>query len=319
MHKPKQKHVAGFFLSLTAAFLWGVLPIALKELLAGMDATTVVWYRFIIAGVVLWFWLAASNKLPKKIYFNKQTVFFLILATLGLSCNYFFFAYSLYFVNAETSEAVIQLSTLFLILGGVLIYKESFIPLQKIGACLLIMGLALFFNDRLQEFVHFSNRETIGVLLLLIAAISWTVYALIQKQLLVSFSSVQILSLIYLFSALILLPFTSPLSIFQLSQTEIVLLLFCGLNTLVAYGCFAEALNCWDASRVSAVLTLAPLFTIASLKILVIVYPTYQHTDRLGLISIIGALLLVIGSILTALAPSIKIAWKNSSSSVSKN
>lgn len=317
MHKPVQKHAAGFFLSLIAAFLWGVLPVALKELLAGMDATTIVWYRFIVAGLALWIWLALTRKLPAKVNFNKQTVFFLLIATLGLSCNYFFFSYSLYFVNGETSEAVIQLSTLFLILGGVLIYKETFIPLQKIGACLLILGLLLFFNDRVQEFAHFSNSETIGVLVLIIAAISWTAYALIQKQLLLKFSSVQILSLIYLFSVLLLLPFASPLTVFQLTQTQIFLLLFCCLNTLIAYGCFAEALNCWDASKVSAVLTLAPLFTIASLKILVILYPSYQFTDRLGLLSIIGALLLVIGSILTALAPAIKNAWKNSSSVVS--
>ncbi len=238
---------------------------------------------------------------------------FLLIATIGLCFNYFFFTYSLYFVNGETSEAVIQLSTLFLILGGVLIYKETFIPLQKVGACLCWCWVcSCSFNERLKEFIYFSNRETIGVLVLVIAAITWTVYALFQKQLLVKFSSVQILFLIYLLSALILLPFASPLSIFQLSQMEIFLLLFCCLNTLIAYGCFAEALNCWDASKVSAVLTLAPLFTIASLKILVIFYPSYQFTDRLGLLSIIGALLLVIGSILTALAPAIKNAWKNS-------
>src|SRR6056300_547952 len=98
MHKPTQKHVAGFFLSLTAAILWGVIPIALKELLAGMDATTIVWYRFIVAGLVLGLWLTLSKRLPAKINFNKQTLFFLLIASIGLCLNYFFFTYSLYFV-----------------------------------------------------------------------------------------------------------------------------------------------------------------------------------------------------------------------------
>jgi drug/metabolite transporter (DMT)-like permease len=306
MHSPSQKHVAGFFLSLTASALWGVLPIALKELLTGMDATTVVWYRFLLSGLILCIWLTANGKLPARLNFTRRTVLFLVLAALGLSGNYYFFAYSLYFVNGETSEAVIQLSTLFLILGGVIIYKESFIPIQKIGAVLIVIGLLLFFNSRLSEFVHFGNRETIGVFMLVIAAITWTAYALLQKQLLVKFSSVQILFLIYVLSVLILLPFASPLSLFYLTQFQLTLLLFCCLNTLVAYGCFAEALNCWNASKVSAVLALAPLFTIAALKILVLIYPAYQFTDRLGLLSIIGALLLVIGSILTALMPSFK-------------
>ena len=59
----------------------------------------------------------------------------------------------------------------------------------------------------------------------------------------------------------------------------------------------------WDASKVSAVLALAPLFTISSLKLTVYFYPDYEFSDRLSNLSLIGALLLIIGSILTALIP----------------
>ena len=97
MHKPGQNHVAGFLLSLTAAILWGVIPIAIKELLAGMDASTIVWYRFMAAGLALLVWLTVTKKLPKVATLNKQTIVFLLLATLGLSSNYFFFSYSLCF------------------------------------------------------------------------------------------------------------------------------------------------------------------------------------------------------------------------------
>ena len=75
------------------------------------------------------------------------------------------------------------------------------------------------------------------------------------------------------------------------------------MNTLIAYGCFAEALNLWDASKVSAVLALAPLFTIATLKVIVIINPDYAFTDRLSNLSVLGAVLLMVGSALTALMP----------------
>ena len=61
MHQARQHHIAGFFLSLTAAAMWGVLPVALKELLAGMDASTVVWYRFVVAGIALFAWLLSAT------------------------------------------------------------------------------------------------------------------------------------------------------------------------------------------------------------------------------------------------------------------
>lgn len=234
--------------------LWGMLPIALKELLAGMDAITIVWYRFFVAGVVLFTWLAIQRKLPQVSRQAAQIKWFLLFAATGLCINYFLFSYSLNFVNGETSEAVIQLTTLFLILGGVFVYKEPFFAVQKVGTALIIGGLLLFFNNRLTGLLSLENRETIGVIIVIFGAIAWTVYALLQKQLLNSFSSVQILFLIYAFSMLVLLPFISPLSLFELTLVQILMLLFCCLNTLVAYGCFAEALNCWDASKVSAVL-----------------------------------------------------------------
>jgi len=303
MHTPIVKNLKGFFLSLTAALLWGMLPVALKELLAEMSASTIVWYRFLVAGLVLLIWLGARGQLPKLTKVNSRIRWFLAIAAIGLSSNYYLFSFSLNFINGETSEAVIQLTTLFLIIGGVLIYKEPFVGVQKIGTALIVLGLILFFNDRLSELVNTDNTETIGVLIVVAAAITWTVYALLQKRLLLNYSSVQILFLIYWFSIFALLPFITPTSLFQLSFLQLGLLLFCCINTLVAYGCFAEALNCWDASKVSATLALAPLFTISSLKVVVFFVPSYEYSDRLGWLSIFGACLLVIGSVLTALMP----------------
>lgn len=136
-----QNGLKGFALSLVAAIMWGMLPVALKEVLSGMDATTIVWFRFLAAGVVLWIWLAATRQLPRLRTAARRTQGFLLLASIGLCANYFFFSFSLNFVNGETSEAVIQLSTLFLILGGVVIYREPFLAVQKFGTALILIGL----------------------------------------------------------------------------------------------------------------------------------------------------------------------------------
>lgn len=303
MSQPQQNHVAGFLLSLTAALLWGLLPIALKELLAGMDASTVVWYRFLVAGLVLGLWLAYKKSLPPIFQVPVKERWLLFVAALGLCGNYYYFSLSLNYVNAETSEAVIQLTTLFLILGGVVVYKEPFVRVQKIGTGLIMFGLVLFFNDRLDVLSSLDNQETIGVLIVVAAAITWVVYALLQKRLLHDFSSVQILFSIYVVSALVLIPIITPSALLQLTQFQLLLLIFCCANTLIAYGSFAEALNLWDASKVSATLALAPLFTIMGLKVIVFFNPDYAFSDRLSWLSIVGALLLIVGSALTALMP----------------
>jgi drug/metabolite transporter (DMT)-like permease len=303
MQVTQQRPVLGFCLSLTAAMLWGILPVALKELLAGMDATTIVWYRFFVALLVLTLWLLIKRQLPPLLSASSRVNSMLLIAALGLCANYYLFSYSLNFVNAETSEAVIQLTTLFLILGGVFVYGEPFVAVQKLGTAILVVGLLLFFNERLRGFIHLDDGETVGVIIVVFAAITWTIYALLQKQLLKTFSSVQILLCIYAVSVIVLLPFISPMSLFALTPFELGLLIFCCLNTLVAYGAFAEALNIWDASKVSATLALAPLFTIVSLKVIVWINPDYLHSDRLNWVSILGAGFLVLGSVLTALVP----------------
>ncbi len=54
----------GLSLALITSLLWGVMPIALKILLEGMDVYTISWYRFALSAVVVGVMLAATGQLP---------------------------------------------------------------------------------------------------------------------------------------------------------------------------------------------------------------------------------------------------------------
>lgn len=82
------------------------------------------------------------------------------------------------------------------------------------------------------------------------------------------------------------------------------MLLFCGLNTLIAYGSFAESLEHWEASRVSAVLALAPIVTLIAVELVAGIFPQLIPPENITLIGIIGALLVVSGSVAIALGKS---------------
>ena len=303
MHTPSGRNLLGLSLSLNTALLWGILPIALKEVIVTMDAATIVWYRFLTAALVIGFYLALRGRLPRLMSRGRAPAMLLGVAGVGLCGNYLLFSLSLNYLNAESTETVIQLTTLFLLLGGVLLFREPFDGLQKLGALLIVLGLVLFFNDRFDALVSLDSSTGIGVLLVVGAALTWTVYALLQKYLLRHFTSVQILFSVYLLATLILSPLARPSMLLALSPLQTWLLLFCCLNTLLAYGSFAEALAHWHASKVGAVLALAPLFTIAVLKTMVFFNPEYANTDRLNYLSVFAALILVVGSVMVALVP----------------
>ena len=72
----------------------------------------------------------------------------------------------------------------------------------------------------------------------------------------------------YWLGTLVFLPLSDFSGLPGLTGWQWALLLFCGANTLIAYGCFAEALEHWEASRVSATVTLAPLITVGMVQLI---------------------------------------------------
>ena len=106
---------------------------------------------------------------------------------------------------------------------------------------------------------------------------------------------------IYLASAVALLPFARPAQVTALDVPGLGLLVFLALNTLAAYGCFSEALQHLEASRVSLVLALTPLVTRAAVTMGSRALPSLIRHEQLGTVSLLGAALVVGGSILGAL------------------
>ena len=209
--------------------------------------------------------------------------------------NYILYLTGLDRLSAETAQTVIQLAPFLMMLGGIWIFKERLLLWQKIGAWTLVAGLLLFFNERLLTLLMQASTETFGVLLVIAAAITWAAYALAQKQLLVNYSSKQIMYLIYFAGALAFLPVSDLTPLLDFSVLQWGLLVFCCLNTVVAYGAFAEALAHWEASRVSATLALTPLVTFVAVAVAAWLWPDYVQAEEINALGYVGALVVVTG------------------------
>ena len=305
MHISSGRWLYGLLLALTTALLWGILPIKLKEVLQVMDPITVTWYRLLVAGSILFIWLGAKRRLPNFAPLGRRGLGLLGLAIGGLVSNYVLYLIGLNLLTPGTTQLVIQMAPILFLLASLLVFRESFSLGQGVGMCVLLLGFGLFFNQRLDELLTSLTSYTTGVLIVLAAAFVWVFYGLAQKQLLTQWSSPQIMLVIYLACALILTPWAHPLQVLQLSPLQAWLLLACCLNTLVAYGAFAEALAHWEASRVSATLAVTPLVTFASVALAATLWPEHVLPEQINALGYGGALLVVLGSALVALGPSI--------------
>lgn len=292
----------GLLLSIVTACMWGVLPIALKLSLERLDAYTITWWRLASAAVLLGAVLAWQRRLPRWSAFDRHATTLLAIATLGLLANFVLYLVALDHTSPSIAQVVIQIAPLMLLLGGVFLLRERFVPQQWAGFAVLGGGLLLFFNERLPELAHPAEGLGLGVALLLAASATWASYGLAQKQLLARLTVRQILWVIFTACAILLAPFSQWRPVLALEPLYAWALVFCCANTLVAYMSFAEALRHWEVSRVSAVIATAPLVTVAAMWLLGRVAPGMLDAEGLNAASIVGALCVVAGSMISALS-----------------
>jgi drug/metabolite transporter (DMT)-like permease len=183
------------------------------------------------------------------------------IAIVGLTLNYTLFVVGVHLTSPATAQVVIQSANLFVLLGGLVVYRERFSRLQWLGAAILIGGLLLFFNRRLPLMFGGARELRLGVLLLIIGSLSWACYGLAQKRLLREWNSAQLLWVLYVGGALLLTPLAQPSHLRLLNAAQAGALVFCCLNTLIAYGAYAEAMHLGEVTRVSATVAVSPLFT----------------------------------------------------------
>lgn len=280
---------------------WGALPLALKGVLGRADPATITWVRFLVSAGLLAAILGARGSWPRFARLGRGGALLLLAATLFLAANYLAYIVGLDWTTAADAQVVIQLAPILLSLGGIVLFGERFTRVQWLGFGILVSGLGLFFSGRLAGLVSDPAVFLRGNATIVVAALTWASYGLAQKQLLQRWSSQHIMLVIYAGSALLFWPAAEPAALLDLDAAGMGLLVFCCLNTLVAYGAFSEALQHWEATRVSAVLALTPLATLALSALAERVWPGLQPPAHLSPLSWIGALCVVGGSLATSL------------------
>lgn len=300
--KPAYRPLSGFFLALSATMFWGTIPLSLKGALLSMDSQTIVWFRFAVAAVGLAIILKLSGNLPNiRLMIQGRFRWLVILGVFGLSANFILYNTALEYIIPSVSQIIAQVSPFALMVVGVVVFKEKLGIHQKLGALMLAIGLLLFFNERLAELLTSMSSYTKGVIMGVSASAIWTCYALAQKLMLRRFNSQQILFVFYIGCALVFTPNVHIQQVTYLTWFSGLCLAYSCLNTLVAYGAYAEALNRWDVSKVSAVVTLTPLFTILFSEIANKIDPERFAGAEMNTLAYLGALIVVCGALFSAI------------------
>ncbi len=285
-----------FFASITT-FLWGILAIGQKVMLDYADPFTIVGSRFFVAFSILLIYFLLYNR--KELVSLKKPPFLIIIAGIALGINYIGCLKGLEYTTPGNVQILMQTSPLILLVVSFLFFKENISRTQLVGIIIVVLGLVIFYNDQLQAFANNKDAYNIGILFVMMAAIAWVFYAIIQKVLVKKYHPQLLNMIMYLVPLLGVLPFVDFTVFAKLNLWQTILLIALGLNTLVAYGSLSVAFKYTQANKVSLIITIAPVITVVCMSIISIMEVTWIEHEILSLESSIGAAIIVLGVMTT--------------------
>ena len=285
----------GILLSLVTALLWGVLPIFLKITLQGFHAGTISWFRFVfafllLAGILQW-------KEHKPLDILRKPPWMGIVGGACLSANYYWVTVAVDLSGPSNMAVLIQTASIFLVLVGVFVFHEHLTLRQVLGMFVAGVGLFLFFHDQQSRILETGDYFYANFLIVL-AALVWVGYMVSQKFLSRQYGAQSLNLLVYAVATLTLIGGVEWADFTRAGLTAWLSLIFCGFNTLLAYGTLAEAVKYIPLALISVIISLNPLITLWGMKILPQLGFAGLQADPVGSLGYFGGVVAVTGVVL---------------------
>ncbi len=283
----------GILLSVATALLWGVLPILLKISLQGFTTGTIAWFRFLLAFLILGFFLSIRGHQPLSIL--RKPPWMGVFGGACLSANYYWVTLGVDISGPSNMAVLIQTASVFLVMVGVFVFRERLTVRQVLGMFVAAAGLTLFFLDQQSRVENMAADYYFADFLILMAALVWVGYMVSQKFLSRQYGAQSLNFLVYAVATVTLIGTVEWTEFASAGFNAWLALIICGINTLLAYGALAEAVKYVPLALISVIITLNPLITLFGMNILPTIGFANLQPDPVGIVGYWGGVVAVTG------------------------
>jgi drug/metabolite transporter (DMT)-like permease len=192
-----------YILFLITLFCWSPTWYLIKFQLGYVDPLVSVFYRFLIAALIIFIYLVIKNKNLK--FSINHHFWFLFFGTCLYSINYVFFYLSNTYLISAYPAIVFSTVVIMNILGETFYFKKKPSLKTLIGATIGMIGIIIIFNDEIFNF-SLSEGTHVGLFLALIGTLSASTGNMVhQRNLNNNFPVIQTIAYAMLYGSLITL------------------------------------------------------------------------------------------------------------------
>ena len=248
----------GVFLALAAAALWGLTPVATKAALEGFTPEFIGFVRLAVATVL--FWLAAGRRTP---WFLADP--WIWLAGAGLGADFLLYNYGVERTAANVAGLVVNIELISTIVLAVYILGERLSSRRVLGGGMTLAGVLIVTADGLRLSDLNGSSRMLGNVLVMLAGIAWSVFAVAQRRAQISGGLFQRLTPIFSVATLVMLPAMLRREAWGVRGGVLPVVMFAILTifgTNAVYWIYGRAQELIEVSVLSILLCAIPVFAV---------------------------------------------------------
>ena len=263
-----------------------------KTIYLSVSPILIGFVRLLLGSIVLLPFAYIEMK-KRNIQFYSTIPTFIVLGITGFALHYVFYHMSIAYIKASSAATIVSSIPVFVLLFTI-IFVDSNVGWKSIFGILLgIFGVFLFVFEN----VAFSFNSLVGVMLMVIAACLWSVFAILIKKVVDDYGSLFATAMSISFGCILSMPilfFENPAQLLNLSGYEIGALLYLGVfATGLGYLLYYTGLSGTTALQASSMLYFKP--PISALLATLLIGEVITAPMVAGIVVILVALYFVIG------------------------
>ena len=276
-----------------AMVMWGSASTAAKVILTQIPPITTSFIRFSVMTIIMFIYLGLFEQLP--IPKRSDLLAFFAMGVTGVYLHNIFFLAGLKFSSATNATLINAIYPGMTAIFLYFLYKERIAKVKVVGILVSLVGVVIVVAKGSLAVV-LGLRFNLGDIFLLLTAITWPLYTIINRRLAGSYSSIVITAYSGLIGSILLLPTvllteSSSLRLTSVSYPVLLNLIYITIFTgVLSYVWWNQGVSKLGSNRAAVFMNIVPLAGI--------VFAVFVLGEHLVVSRIVGGIIIISGIIL---------------------